>query len=584
MLTAYSVSASDNAGSDNPQSEVERFKIPIVKNVDTTSEDGGQFGMDVVKALGDDRMLAALRDQFAAIDTDFPERPMVQAVEAGKRWTVSQPGDLLIELDSALIRDSIEEQEVEVQQAISRRIQAEAKYDNQVIQNETLLAEAILQVKLADLQLKKFRDPAKGDHQLEVEEIQRNIDDQNNKILQSRADLELKANNQRGIEALFKLGYKGKGDLDSSRLDFLGGESGLVAAMNRLETLQASLDSLQEYDREMQDLTLKGKVETANRSRKQVENDNVSLLQQALASKEEAVKTAQKELDRLKRLETQLAYCAIYAPHDGMVVYARERDGKTYVEEGGTVRERQRLVTLPDLSRMQVKTQVHEAVLDQVRPGLAVTVRINGFPDDVYRATVHDVAVVPDSNWGSSVKTFGTTIRIDNEVLNLKPGMTAVCEIHVERLKNVLTIPVQAVIQIDRDNWCYIDSGKGVERRMLELGRSNDKFVHIAKGLTAGERVVLNPTAILEEMEEVGNEISPEKGEPEIPDSEEEASKTEDQDAKALKNAAPNKAAAKETQGKATKRQKDMEKFKKMSPEEKKKLIEAMRKKKAPGK
>lgn len=576
-LEAFSVPDSYNPGSDNPTSEVEVFQIPLSHNTDTIPTEKS-IGKEVVDALKDGRMLSELRDQFASIDPNFPQRPYVKTIEPGKQWSVSQPGDLLIELDSAIIRDLIEDQEVEVQQAVSRRIQAESKYNNQIIQNETLLEEAILKVKLADLELKKFRDPTKGDHQLKVEEIQRNIDDQNNKILQARADLELKANNQRGIEALFKLGYKGKGDLDSSRLDFLGGESGLVASMNRLETLQASLDSLQEYDREMQELTLQGKVETANRARKQVENDNVSLLQQALATKEEAIKTAQKQEDRLKRLETQLDYCRVYAPHDGMVVYAREgRRGEVLVAEGATVRERQSLVTLPDLKLMQVKTRVHEAVLDQVRAGLPVTVRIDAFPEEIYRATVHEVAVVPDdSGWGSSVKTYRTIIHLDDEVDNLKPGMTAVCEIHVDRIKDILTIPVQAVVQIESDNWCYVDSENGVERRMLELGLSNDKFVHIKKGLTAGQRVVLNPTAILEEIEQLGNDISPEKGEPEL--AEGERSETAGKEANE-----PQKAEAKKSEAPATKRQKDLEKLKAMSPDERKKVIEAMRKKKQAG-
>ena len=573
-LTAFSVS-----GADNPESEVERFKIPITSNLKITPDSGEQFGTDVVIELDQGRMVQPLRDKFAALDAKFPERPFIKTVEPGKHWTASQPGDLLIELDSATIRSMIEEQEVDVQQAISRRIQAEAKYNNQIIQNETLLAEATLKVKLAELELKKFRDPVKGDHQLELEKIQRDIDDQNNKILESRTALELQDNEQRAYTELFKRGYKGKGDLDRARSAFLSAESGLVASMNRLETLQASLDSLKEYDREMKDLTLAGAVETATRAKMQVENDNVSLLQQALAAKEEAVKTAEKEQDRLARLKRQLDYCKIYAPHDGMVVYARERDGKTYVDEGQTVRERQSLVTLPDLSRMQVNTQVHEGVLDQVRPGLPVTVRLDAFPDTVFTALVHEVAVVPDSNWGSSVKTYQTIIRINDEVNGLKPGMTAVCEIHVDRIKDVLTIPVQAVVQIEHDNWCYVATGHGVERRMIELGRSNDKFVLIKKGLAVGEKVVLNPSSILEDREELGNDISPEKDEPEL--SKEAAAVAREHDAQKPKNAKPKNADTKKAGGNAA--SKAAERLKKMTPEQRKQFIEAMQKKRQAG-
>ncbi len=67
----------------------------------------------------------------------------------------------------------------------------------------------------------------------------------------------------------------------------------------------------------------------------------------------------------------QLANCLIYAPHDGMVVYARDRRGSVEIFEGAIVRERQEILNLPDLSRMEVKTQVHEAVLDQVQARVA---------------------------------------------------------------------------------------------------------------------------------------------------------------------------------------------------------------------
>ncbi len=254
---------------------------------------------------------------------------------------------------------------------------------------------------------------------------------------------------------------------------------------------------------------------------KQVKNDNDSLAEQALAAKNEAESTEVKEQERLERLKQQLVNCKIYAPHSGMAVYVRDRRGNSEIAEGATVRERQDILTLPDLSSMQVRTQVHEAVLDQVRAGLPATVRVDAFPGSVYPAVIDKVAVVPSSDgWFSgSVKTYETIVKIEQEVENLKPGMTAVVDIHVDRIPNVFTVPVQAVVQIDRDNWCYVDSGRGVERRDIKIGRSNARFVHVEEGLAAGDRVVLNPMDVMDERERVGKEISPEAGVPEVPES-----------------------------------------------------------------
>jgi hypothetical protein len=81
----------------------------------------------------------------------------------------------------------------------------------------------------------------------------------------------------------------------------------------------------------------------------------------------------------------------------------------------------------------------------------------------------------------------------------------------VDRLPNVLSIPVQAVVQVASDTWCYVDRGGSLERCPLKLGMTNDKFVEITDGLSEGDRVVLNPTAILEETEGGESSISPDE-------------------------------------------------------------------------
>jgi hypothetical protein len=160
------------------------------------------------------------------------------------------------------------------------------------------------------------------------------------------------------------------------------------------------------------------------------------------------------------------------------------------------------------MERMEVKTAVHESVLDQVKAGLPATVRVDALADHAYRATVKSVAVMPDQgNWLSSdAKVYSTVVSIDEEVKGLRPGMTAVVKIHIARLNDVLSVPVQAIVQIKDATWCYVGSGADVARRPLKLGRTNDKFVEVIAGLEEGERVVLNPSAIIGANETEGDE------------------------------------------------------------------------------
>jgi len=172
------------------------------------------------------------------------------------------------------------------------------------------------------------------------------------------------------------------------------------------------------------------------------------------------------------------------------------------VADGELVTERFKILSLPDLAHMQVKTSVHESVLDQVKTGLAATIRLDAFPDASYQGTVRSVAVLPaqDSSMSADVKVYDVIVTIDQEVEHLKPGMTAVVDIHVKRLSDVLVIPVQSVVQEEDQTFCYVQAGKGLERRNLKLGLASQSLVEVLEGLHADERVVLNPMSIAHEL------------------------------------------------------------------------------------
>ncbi|HEY5315130.1 MAG TPA: HlyD family efflux transporter periplasmic adaptor subunit [Pirellulales bacterium] len=205
------------------------------------------------------------------------------------------------------------------------------------------------------------------------------------------------------------------------------------------------------------------------------------------------------ELTRLKRLMTQLEQCTISAPQDGMVVYANDMtssrsSSQIKIEEGAMVRERQAIVRLPDLSQMQVKVIVHESKVDSIQPGMRAGITLQ---DRDFHGEVTSVATQPEpTSWmNTSVKEYATTVRIDGHTSGLKPGMTAKVEILVADLKNVLSVPVQAVVELGNNAfYCFVKQGDAIQRRHVTVGQSNSTVVEIKQGLEEGEAVVLNPT------------------------------------------------------------------------------------------
>ena len=434
--------------------------------------------------------------------------------------TMVREGDLLVELDSTALVERLDEQYLDVEEDRAEYIQTKLMYENQATQNETNLAEAKLQVKLTELEMQRYDDGKDGTYQIARREVELKVQEAKNQIQEAQAGRAMQQTNLSGVKKLHKLGYRGRGDLDQAIYKYLQAEDTLVKTTHALANASSNLRKLQEYDYPMEKLKLQGSLLTAERTLKQVERNNESRLAQARARMIGQERRLKREEEILDKYKSQLQKCKIFAPHDGMVVHAnqRSRSGRsTIIGEGVFVRQRQKILTLPDLSRMQVKTAVHESVLDQVREGLPATISLDAFPDRSYPGAVKSVAVLPDQGgWLSSdVKVYETIVTIDQKVAQLKPGMTAVVEIHVDLLQEVLNVPVQAIVQIGRDNWCMVKTPAGLERRKVDLGRSNDKFVEIRAGLEAGEQVLLNPVDIWDQTQQLeqGNSAQEEKHE-----------------------------------------------------------------------
>lgn len=416
-------------------------------------------------------------------------------------------GDLICELDSSPIRSELDEQVLDTEEARSSHVQAKANLDNQEIQNSTAEYKAKLEVKLAELELEMFLDDKVGSHQLELELINRQIDDLNNEIMAARMNKELRKNERRGIESLYKLGYAGKSELDRSELSYLQAEGDYAAKLNKLKTQMASSKKLMKFDREMQALELEGKLQTSIQALKQVVLTNTAKMAQMKGVFSSRTEQLKKEEERLARYTSQLEKCKILAPQDGMVAYATSRSSRDAdIAEGVPVRPRQHILSIPNLESMQVKTRVHESVLDRIALGQTVEVTVDAFPDRSYTGQVKSVAVLPEQSSYSDTKTYETVVEIKQRVEQLKPGMTAVCDIKVDYLEDALAVPIQAVVQRSGVNWLYVQSGNSIDRQQVDLGASNDQYVAVVDGLKEGQRVVLNPGSLLRDEDDSDGE------------------------------------------------------------------------------
>lgn len=207
---------------------------------------------------------------------------------------------------------------------------------------------------------------------------------------------------------------------------------------------------------------------------------------------------------KLADIEEQIELATIHAERPGLVVYgAANQNSMRYrsssqeaIQEGATVRERQSILTIPDMREMAVKVNIHESAVQRVAVGQAVSVSIDAFPDETLTGRVTKVAVVADSAnafMNPDLKVYPTTITIDGTHDWLRPGMSAEVEILVERLADVVYVPIQAVTYFDDKRVVYLANGRRAQRREVEIGSFSDSFIVITSGLRAGDEVLLLP-------------------------------------------------------------------------------------------
>ncbi len=295
-----------------------------------------------------------------------------------------------------------------------------------------------------------------------------------------------------GTRRLFEKGFVTKTDLerdeiayDNSRLKLQTAETARSLhlkydfAKTSEESLSKFLDAVRELDK----------------TRRQA----ISKLAQAEARLKSGMGQYQVQSRQRKDLQEQSDKCIIRAQKSGLVVYGGGRDdmfyygGEERIREGATVRERQAIITIPDMSRMAVNVRIHETYIKKVQKGQKARITVDAFADKVLTGEVTKVGVLPDSQnrWmNPDLKVYAVTVAIDGTYDWVKPGMSAKVEVLVNRLDDVVQIPVQAVTLNDGKQVCYI-AGAKPERREVEIGEFTDEFIEIKKGLKEGERVLL---------------------------------------------------------------------------------------------
>ncbi len=372
------------------------------------------------------------------------------------RWVIDdgstvKKGDKVIELDDSALKDQLDAQRILMEQAKGDFEIAEEAYRIQLSQNESDIETAKLAIEVKQLTLDEY---VQGTY------VQSRTDFKG-KVTMALSDVSMWEERAAWSERMSRPGRQyvttAQAEADHARL---------LSANITLQNLQKQLDVLDELTLKKFKADYKGQVDEAVRALKRVKIQTEANRKTKDVDRQVKRLKFEKEKDTYKDLEAEIAKCILKSPDDGIVVYyAEERNrfgqGKqSFIAQGETVQEGQKLMRIPNLHKMLVNTRVHEAMISRVHgdrdggskgtsQGQRANIRVNAFADRRLHGHVKSVATVPSQQdfFASDVKVYQSMVAIDEDMEGLKPGMDAEVTIFVDTNEEpVLAIPLQAVL------------------------------------------------------------------------------------------------------------------------------------------
>lgn len=173
------------------------------------------------------------------------------------------------------------------------------------------------------------------------------------------------------------------------------------------------------------------------------------------------------------------------------------------------------LMIISDLSEMLAEVKVGELDVVKLKPGQPAEVQVDAFPGKVFQGKVLEVATSVDRSAAASMSQDAQNYKVriqlqggTEELAVLRPGMSARVAVLSQEVKDVLTVPLQAIQEREsrsgglglmsgtRPVVFVVKDGKA-EERSLRQGAATRRAIQVLEGIQEGEEVITGPSKAL---------------------------------------------------------------------------------------
>ncbi len=142
---------------------------------------------------------------------------------------------------------------------------------------------------------------------------------------------------------------------------------------------------------------------------------------------------------------------------------------------------------------MSAEVDITEGDIKSVAEGQRADITVDAIPDKTWEGRVERVSTMATSQrrFGPDVKVYETAVKLEGRVTELKPGMSATAEIYVADLKDVLSIPIQAVTTYQGNRVVWVRKADTLKLHQVRTGHFSDTKIEIKAGLSDGDTILL---------------------------------------------------------------------------------------------
>jgi membrane fusion protein, multidrug efflux system len=211
-----------------------------------------------------------------------------------------------------------------------------------------------------------------------------------------------------------------------------------------------------------------------------------SMLDEATATRDAAQARLAAARAQLQSAREGVAYTEIRAPYAGIVT-------RRHVEVGETVSPGTQIMSGLSLQYLRVAVDVPQSIVDQIRRIKKGAVYVNG-----RRVVATKLTVFPEATGPSN--TFRARLELPENAADLYPGTFVKVGFVVGESERLL-VPQRALVERSEVTAVYVLNADGrVSLRQIRSGHRFEDQLEVLSGLTAGERVALDPVSAMQRL------------------------------------------------------------------------------------